>query len=75
MKNFLFQQIDPSRAEKIASQMISEGRMNGHIDQIAMIVYFGCKFSQIMAFIQSCAFQQAILCQVGTNKFMVYASK
>ncbi|CAD5122598.1 DgyrCDS11010 [Dimorphilus gyrociliatus] len=34
-------EIDPLRAEKIASQMISEGRMNGHIDQIAMIVYFG----------------------------------
>ncbi|XP_022127283.1 COP9 signalosome complex subunit 4 [Pieris rapae] len=30
----------PSRAERIASQMISEKRMNGHIDQINSIVHF-----------------------------------
>ncbi|EDW74082.1 COP9 signalosome complex subunit 4 [Drosophila tropicalis] len=28
------------KAEKIASQMITEGRMNGHIDQISGIVHF-----------------------------------
>lgn len=33
-------EIDPSKAEKIASQMITEGRMNGYIDQIAGIVHF-----------------------------------
>ncbi|CAG0889535.1 unnamed protein product [Darwinula stevensoni] len=33
-------EIPPHRAEKIASQMISEGRMSGHIDQIDGIVYF-----------------------------------
>ena len=31
------------KAEKIASQMISEERMNGYIDQIASIVHFGSK--------------------------------
>ena len=31
---------DPLRAEKIASQMITEGRMNGSIDQIDSIVHF-----------------------------------
>ncbi|PIK62117.1 putative COP9 signalosome complex subunit 4 [Apostichopus japonicus] len=33
-------EIPPSKAEKIASQMISEGRMNGYIDQIDGIVHF-----------------------------------
>ena len=37
-------EIPPHRAEKIASQMISEGRMSGHIDQIDGIVYFECEF-------------------------------
>lgn len=27
-------QISPAKAEKIASQMITEGRMNGYIDQV-----------------------------------------
>ena len=27
-------QISPDKAEKIASQMITEGRMNGYIDQV-----------------------------------------
>lgn len=35
---FLFKQ-----AEKIASQMITEGRMNGFIDQIDGIVHFESK--------------------------------
>ncbi|XP_063243981.1 COP9 signalosome complex subunit 4 [Bacillus rossius redtenbacheri] len=33
-------EIPPSKAEKIASQMITESRMNGHIDQIDSIVHF-----------------------------------
>ena len=33
--------ISPEKAEKIASQMISEERMNGYIDQIGSIVHFG----------------------------------
>ncbi|XP_074597539.1 COP9 signalosome subunit 4 [Brevipalpus obovatus] len=33
-------EIEPRKAERIASQMISEGRMNGSIDQIASIVLF-----------------------------------
>jgi len=32
--------IAPPKAEKIASQMITEGRMNGYIDQIDHIVHF-----------------------------------
>ncbi|CAL8130622.1 unnamed protein product [Orchesella dallaii] len=33
-------EIPKEKAEKIASQMISEGRMSGHIDQIDSMVYF-----------------------------------
>ncbi|ESP04025.1 hypothetical protein LOTGIDRAFT_203414 [Lottia gigantea] len=33
-------EIKPAKAEKIASQMITEGRMNGYIDQIDSIVHF-----------------------------------
>lgn len=33
-----------SQAEKIASQMITEGRMNGFIDQIDGIVHFESMF-------------------------------
>ena len=38
-------EIPPSKAEKIASQMITEGRMNGYIDQIDSIVHFEGKLS------------------------------
>lgn len=37
-------EIQPSKAEKIASQMITEGRMNGYIDQIDSIVHFESEF-------------------------------
>ncbi|KAL4239497.1 COP9 signalosome complex subunit 4 [Mactra antiquata] len=33
-------EISPTKAEKIASQMITESRMNGYIDQIDSIVHF-----------------------------------
>ncbi|XP_013388525.1 COP9 signalosome complex subunit 4 [Lingula anatina] len=33
-------EIPPTKAERIASQMISEGRMNGYIDQIDSILHF-----------------------------------
>ncbi|CAD7079172.1 unnamed protein product [Hermetia illucens] len=33
-------EITPAKAERIASQMITEGRMNGYIDQIDGIVHF-----------------------------------
>ena len=33
-------EIDSAKAEKIASQMITEGRMNGYIDQIDSILHF-----------------------------------
>lgn len=33
-------EIPPKKAERIASQMITEGRMNGYIDQIDGIVHF-----------------------------------
>jgi COP9 signalosome complex subunit 4 len=36
-------EIPPMKAEKIASQMITEGRMNGYIDQIDSIVHFESK--------------------------------
>lgn len=33
-------EIPPAKAERIASQMITESRMNGHIDQIEGFVHF-----------------------------------
>lgn len=33
-------EIPQDKAEKIASQMITENRMYGHIDQIESVVYF-----------------------------------
>lgn len=36
-------EIDPKKAERIASQMITEERMNGYIDQIDGIVHFECE--------------------------------
>jgi COP9 signalosome complex subunit 4 len=33
-------EISSEKAEKIASQMISEERLNGHIDQISSIIHF-----------------------------------
>lgn len=41
-------EIPPAKAEKIASQMITEGRMNGYIDQIDSIVLFKSKFCEIV---------------------------
>jgi COP9 signalosome complex subunit 4 len=37
-------EIPPEKAERIASQMITEGRMNGYIDQIDGIVHFEGNF-------------------------------
>ena len=37
-------EIPPVKAEKIASQMITEGRMNGYIDQIDSIVQFESEY-------------------------------
>lgn len=37
----------PAKAERIASQMISEARMNGYIDQINSIVHFESKCHSI----------------------------
>ncbi len=37
-------EIPADKAEKIASQMISEERMSGYIDQIDSVVHFGSKY-------------------------------
>lgn len=39
-------EIDPKKAERIASQMLTEERMNGYIDQIDGIVHFESKIYQ-----------------------------
>lgn len=44
-------EIPPTNAEKIASQMITEGRMNGYIDQIDSIVHFESKCTLTLLFI------------------------
>lgn len=41
------------QAEKIASQMITEGRMNGFIDQIDGIVHFESKFNHSITYLFS----------------------
>lgn len=43
-------EIPPAKAERIASQMITEGRMNGYIDQIDSIVHFESKFLRTTMF-------------------------
>ncbi|KAI1285800.1 COP9 signalosome complex subunit 4 [Halotydeus destructor] len=52
-------EIEPSKAEKIASQMVTEGRMNGFIDQIASILHFETRelLPAFDAQIQSLCFQ------------------
>lgn len=43
-------EIPPMKAEKIASQMITESRMNGYIDQIDSIVNFESKWKSYLRF-------------------------
>lgn len=45
--------IESTKAEKIAGQMISEGRMEGSIDQIAGFVHFKSKY-YIFVFVIAC---------------------
>lgn len=52
-------EINPSKAEKIASQMITEGRMNGYIDQIDSIVHFESKFICLKTY--NCLFNRIFL--------------
>jgi len=48
--------IEPVKAEKIAGQMISEGRMEGSIDQIERYVHFKCEYLyRSMLFFGSCS--------------------
>jgi len=59
--------IEPVKAEKIAGQMISEGRMEGSIDQIECYVHFKCKYRVL--FIQFCTFSHTVIF------FVLYSSK
>lgn len=71
--------IPPTKAEKIASQMITESRMNGYIDQIDSIVHFESKlpvallhtFRAIknLVYISRFSVQHAKLCRHGTSKY------
>jgi hypothetical protein len=69
-------EIHPSKAEKIASQMITEGRMNGYIDQIDSIVHFESKSDPWRVTITSvfCP-QPAKLCPNGTSRSSRCATK
>lgn len=51
-------EILPTKAERIASQMITESRMNGYIDQIDGIVHFESEWRSLLFFEMS-------LCEVG----------
>ena len=75
-------EVDPLRAEKIASQMITEGRMNGSIDQIDSIVHFECEFFFRMychhfniVIINFFFYKVAKFCQHGIDKFNPCAIK
>jgi hypothetical protein len=63
-------EIPPMKAEKIASQMITEGRMNGYIDQIDSIVHFeskilvSCKKLYLLHYRRGCiSFRMSYLCK------------
>ena len=47
-------EITPAKAEKIASQMITEGRMNGFIDQIDSIVHFESEYKYLLLGVHIC---------------------
>lgn len=74
-------EIPPTKAEKIASQMITEGRMNGFIDQIDSIVHFESSFKintfnelknqfclDCFLILIVCFLQLERCCRLGTNK-------
>lgn len=65
--------IPPTKAEKIASQMITEGRMNGYIDQIDSIVHFESKFPQILSIITLVLY--SILRNISINISICYDIK
>lgn len=50
-------EIKPSKAEKIASQMITESRMNGYIDQIDSIVHFESKLEIYLKILKTLFFK------------------
>lgn len=69
-------EIQPSKAEKIASQMITEGRMNGYIDQIDSIVYFESNYFFFYITIYFCfASQLEKLFHSGINKYNRFVIK
>lgn len=76
-------EIDPKKAERIASQMITEERMNGYIDQIDGIVHFESKPDniEILCFSRNlkifCFFFQQLVrfCRFGISKFSRSATK
>lgn len=62
-----------TRAEKIASQMITEGRMNGFIDQIDSILHFETR-EVLPGFdkqIQSLCFQVNNVIEKGESDFFL----
>lgn len=71
-------EIPPKKAERIASQMITEGRMNGYIDQIDGIVHFeGRSLFYLFEFHHPIKFlpQLERFCRSGTNKSKVSVSR
>lgn len=70
-------EIPPKKAERIASQMITEGRMNGCIDQIDGIVHFeGLKMRKKVEMLLMFELSQlARFFHSGTNKFKASAIK
>lgn len=59
--------IDPKKAERIASQMITEERMNGYIDQIDGIVHFESESKKIINFV--------CLIQINVTKIFYFTAR
>jgi len=65
-------EISPEKAEKIAARMISEGRMEGRIDQIEKLIYFEQADAQTLTYWDSriegiCSSVNRILDAIGTK--------
>lgn len=78
--------LEPNKAERIASQMIWEGRMSGYIDQIEKIVYFESEYLLLLLLFSLIAFVNVIClllsefqlenhCRYGINKSSRFAIK
>ena len=68
-------EIPPTKAEKIASQMITEGRMNGYIDQIDSIVHFESKLQAGVYLVSFFFFFKIFLARMSSLRFVFHVAR